>query len=74
MPLLMRIAESTMRTIRPRTCLQAVSASFRKHVKQAGSLVAPDLCASIFRTFTSVAMKNQDIEDLINKKCSATRS
>jgi alanyl-tRNA synthetase len=64
------IRESTMRNHTATHLLQAgLREALGKHVKQAGSLVAPDHLRFDFSHFAGVADEElQDIEDLINKE------
>jgi alanyl-tRNA synthetase len=66
-------AEIRQSTMRNHTATHLLQAGLRevlgKHVKQAGSLVAPDHLRFDFSHFTGVADEElQDIEDLINKE------
>jgi alanyl-tRNA synthetase len=66
-------AETRESTMRNHTATHLLQAGLRevlgKHVKQAGSLVAPDHLRFDFSHFTGVADEElQDIEDLINKE------
>ena len=66
-------AETRQSTMRNHTATHLLQAGLRevlgKHVKQAGSLVAPDHLRFDFSHFTAVADEElQDIEDLINKE------
>jgi len=65
--------DARLSTMRNHTATHLLQAGLRevlgKHVKQAGSLVAPDHLRFDFSHFTSVADEElQDIEDLINKE------
>ena len=66
-------ADVRLSTMRNHTATHLLQAGLRevlgKHVKQAGSLVAPDHLRFDFSHFTAVADEElQDIEDLINKE------